>query len=91
MTYNNREKAKQTCLEKYGAENPMQNKEVEQRRDTSNMCLFGTKKFADNLEKKYGSAKYRNLEQAKRLVLENMVLKIHMLQNSSKIKLNRRV
>lgn len=48
----------------------MQNKEVEQRRNKLNMCLFGTKKFADNLEEKYGSAKYRNLEQAKKTCLE---------------------
>lgn len=68
--YNNREKAKKTSIEKYGVESPIQYKEIEQKRDRTNMYLFGTDNYTQNLINKYGDSNYRNKEKAKQTCLE---------------------
>lgn len=50
-----KEKARQTCLERYGDEN---------------YSLFGSKSFKENLKEKYGDENYNNREKCKQTCLE---------------------
>lgn len=72
-------KAKQTCLQKYGVENPYQAEEVKAKiRQTSidrhGGIGNGSKEIADKIsktkEKKYGNSKFTNREKCKRTCIE---------------------
>jgi len=68
--YNNREKFKSTCLEKYGVENPQQNQEIRIKTLITNMAKYGgvsprsskeiQKKQKKTTIKKYGKNYYFN-------------------------------
>lgn len=74
-TYNNRNKAKLTCLKKYGVETPLQSKDIEQKRDKTNMSLFGSEKFKSNMINKHGTDKYRNNNKAQETCLKKYGVK----------------
>jgi len=73
--YNNRAKAKDTCLEKYGVEHPLQEKSVQNRIKKTNQqryskdSIFQTEEFKENLKKnnleKYGKESYIQSEDFK--------------------------
>lgn len=56
-TYNNREQAKETCIEKYGVSHPIQNKEILEKSEKT--------KF-----ERYGDKHYRNPNKTKKTYLE---------------------
>lgn len=75
-TVNNREKAKKTCLERYGVENPQQVKSINEKSLSTKH-----KKYGDNLEeitkktkktkfKKYGDENYNNIDKVKQTCLD---------------------
>lgn len=63
---NNREKAKKTCLEKYGVENPQQVKEIQKKTIDTKHKLYGekceeiTKKIKQTKLERYGDENYNN-------------------------------
>ena len=73
---NNREKAKQTCLEKYGVENPQQLKSVREKSLKTKHERYGetcekiVEKTKQTKRERYGNENYNNLELAKKTNLE---------------------
>ncbi|MDR2458395.1 MAG: hypothetical protein LBD41_08010 [Clostridiales Family XIII bacterium] len=78
--FNNKEKAKQTCLEIYGVENIQQNKEIQEKTKQTNLKRYGVEYLAQNKEiqhkqlqtklEKYGKNYHEPVKKIKQTMLK---------------------
>ena len=75
--YNNREKYKETCFEKFGCDNPFGNKDIIKQGRETRLKKYGDpnyvnpEKMKETRLKKYGDPNYNNREKFKNTIKEN--------------------
>lgn len=81
--FTNRKKAKKTCLEKYGVDNPSKSEEILEKIKNTNRSHFGTdypmqnseilKKSENTLMQKYGVKRYLETEEGKSIIRKKSI------------------